>query len=151
MTKPLTQQQAYDIYDFLHQRVFGWTIVIGTRNLGRIDGRTKEAKLADRLLRESIILAPRPDECLKRLQSGEAPEDLWPETHRAFIRFCLWHRCPREVNEPLHDEPIEGNGPRRVWPDFLRQYDKPATLADMPEPPPPSDDIKAFKAARKAS
>lgn len=138
----LTEYEAHRLLDFTQQRVFGWTIVIGMNNSDRTDGRTKAAKLSDRLMRELFLLGPRPDAALDHLMAGKEPELLWPESHREFIRFCLWHRVPRDLNEPLN-EPPEDSGPRREWPDFIHQYDKPATLADMPELPPVSEEYKA--------
>ncbi len=145
----MIEEDAFHLYDFIQQRVFGWTVVLGSNNPHqRIDSRTNQGKLSDRLLREFFVLAPPADECLDRLASGETPENLWPESHREFIRFCLWHRVPRDINEPLIETTPEGCGPARLWPDFLRQYDKVATLSDMPEPPPPSEEYKAFKNRR---
>ncbi len=146
MTGPfssLTEYEAYRLLDFTQQRVFGWTIVIGMNNSDRTDGRTKAAKLSDRLMRELFLLGPRPGAAPGHLMAGKEPELLWPESHREFIRFCLWHRVPRDLNEPLNEELPEDCGPRREWPEFIHQYDKLATLADMPEPPPVSEEFKA--------
>ena len=139
----LTEYDAHHLLDFTQQRVFGWTIVIGMNNSDRTDGRTKAAKLSDRLMRKLFLLGPRPGAALDHLMAGKEPELLWPESHREFIRFCLWHRVPRNLNEPLNEELPEDCGPRREWPDFIYQYDKPATLADMPELPPVSEEFKA--------
>ncbi|WP_421413185.1 hypothetical protein [Agrobacterium tumefaciens] len=101
----LTKYEAHRLLDFTQQRVFGWTIVMGMNNArGRTDGRTKEAKLSHRLMRECFLLGPRPGAALDHLTAGKEPELLWPE--------------------------------------FIHQYDKPATLADMPELPPVSEEFK---------
>ncbi|NSL21754.1 hypothetical protein [Agrobacterium tumefaciens] len=139
----LTEYDAHRLLDFTQKRVFGWTIVIGMNNSDRTDGRTKAAKLSDRLMRECFLLGPRPGAALDHLMAGQEPELLWPESHREFIRFCLWHRVPRDLNEPLNEDLPEDCDPRREWPEFIHQYDKPATLADMPAPPPVSEEFKA--------
>lgn len=152
MTQALTEYEAHRLLDFTQQRFFGWTIVIGMNNArGRTDGRTKEAKLSHRLMRECFLLGPRPGAALDHLMAGKEPELLWPESHREFIRFCLWHRVPRDLNEPLNDDMPEDCGPRPEWPAFIHQYDKPATLADMPELPPESEEFKARFGARTSA
>lgn len=131
----MTEQDAYDLLDFIQQRIFGWTIVMGCDNpSGRMDGRYAKVKAANRLFRDTFLFRSSFKDCAQALQNDEDPALQWPEQYRDFVRFCLWHRCPRTENEPLDDR--EGKWPQpRGLPDFLRQYDKPATLADMPPMP----------------
>jgi hypothetical protein len=149
--RPSTELKAYDLYEFIQKRIFGWTVVLGMNGADKTDGRTKQRKVADRLFREAYLNCPHPDECVQRLLSGEDPETLWPEEQQDFVRFCLWHRVPREMNEPLSEVTFEHRpSDVRVWPDFLLQYNKSARVEDMPPPFPPSDDYRAETTRRIA-
>ncbi len=133
----MIRDEAYQLHDFIQKRIFGWTIVLGMNpETGRTDGRRKEAKLADRLLRESFMTGCKFPEAIEAIQRGEDPVLCWPERFQEFIRFCLWHRVPREMNEPLREKDFdEYPNQSRDWPESFKQYDKPATLADMPPLP----------------
>lgn len=149
--KPQNESNAYDLYDFIQRRIFGWTIVLGMNGADKTHGRTKQRKLADRILRDAYLSCPKHRECVQRFLSGEDPETLWPEEQRDFIRFCLWHRVPREISEPLSEQKFEHRpDDGRVWPDFLRQYNKSADVEDMPPPFPPSDVYRAVNTRRIA-
>lgn len=131
----MTEEDAHDLLDFIQRRLFGWTIAIGWNNpLGKMDGRYTSVKIADRLLRETFLSKSPLNECLKAFERDEDPVLQWPEEYRDFVRFCLLHRCPIQQHEPLLDREDEWPRPRK-WPEFLKQYDKPATLDDMPPLP----------------
>lgn len=150
---PLTQEEAFDLHDFVDERIFGWNVAMySCTKRGFRDGRTKETKNADRLLQDVIFNRPDFDDYVAALMRGEDPADQWPEAFREFIRFCIHHRCPREINEPFSEYGIEKRTEMQgmpMWPDFLRKYDNTATLSEMPEPPPPSDEYKAWEAGRR--
>ncbi|AVH40631.1 hypothetical protein At1D1609_05790 [Agrobacterium tumefaciens] len=143
----MTEEEAMAFHDFIHARLFGWNVAISSNNpRGMCDGRFTSTKIGDRLLREVFLNETHWRDSVAALMAGTDPACLWPEPMRDFIRFCVEHRCPREINEPLSEEGqekrtrMQGMPP---WPEFIHQYDKPATLADMPELPPESDEFKA--------
>lgn len=104
-----------------------------------MDGRYKSAKLSDRMLLDSFLSMSNPNACIEALQRDEDPALQWPGDFRPFVTYCLWHRVSREINEPLVEAKYAENGnPSRIWPEFLHQYNKTATLEDMPPLPSPS-------------
>lgn len=128
----LTQEEAMAFHDFIHARLFGWNVAISSNNpRGMCDGRFTSTKIGDRLLREVFLNETDWRDSVTALMAGTEPARLWPEPLREFIRFCIEHRCPREINEPLSEEghkrrtEMQGMPP---WPDFLRKYDKPGDL-----------------------
>ncbi|CDN91782.1 hypothetical protein [Agrobacterium tumefaciens] len=150
----MTEEEAMAFHDFIHARLFGWNVAISSNNpRGMCDGRFASTKIGDRLLREVFLNETHWRESVAALMAGTEPACLWPEPMREFIRFCIEHRCPREINEPLSEEgcakrtEMQGMPP---WPEFLRKYDKPATLADMPALPPPSEEYARREVRRRA-
>jgi hypothetical protein len=151
---PLSKADAMAFYDFLHQRLFGWNISISSNNpRGMIDGRCKSAKIGDRLLKDVFLNGPHWREFVAFAMDGRDPISLWPEQMQEFVRFCLNHRCLREINEPLSVGGLEKRTMCQgmpAWPEFLNRYDNTATLADMPTLPPASEIYRAMEARRRA-
>ncbi len=145
----MTRDDAYALLDFIQARVFGWTVAIGCNNpSGRMDGRFKSVKLADRVLRDAYLTRTDLDECIAAFERGEDPALQWPEPYQDFIRFVLWHRCPRSVNEPLGKTKRHERHFPREWPEFLHKYNKPATVNDLPPLPGPSEALLELERSR---
>ncbi|MFN7090700.1 MAG: hypothetical protein ACK4P4_09150 [Allorhizobium sp.] len=147
----MTREDAYELLDFIQKRIFGWTIVIGCNNpSGRMDSRYKSVKQADRLFRDAFMPQTEFPECIAAFERDEDPVLQWPVEFQEFVRFCLWHRVPREINEPLSEEKFDHRpNPPRVWPEFLHQYGKTATLDEMPALPGPSERMLKLEADRR--
>lgn len=145
----MKREDAYQLLDFIQGRVFAWTLAIGCDNpRGRMDSRYASVKRADRLLRDAFLSKSSLDDCINAFERDEDPALQWPEPFQEFIYFCLHHRCPREINEPLNGEP-RGEMPAREWPEFLHEYNKPATLADLPPLPEPSERLLDLERRQK--
>jgi len=143
----MKKSDAYALYDLLFQRLLHWDIALACDNpRGRIDGRSKESRRSALLLRDLIGHMPSFDDLIAAIRKDQDPVELWPEPFRETVRFRLWHMVPRAMNEPLSEE-SKSRG--RVWPEFIRQYAKPATCADHPPFPEPSERMKEFSARHR--
>lgn len=150
----MKKADAYIVYDLLFKRLLSWDIALACNNpRGRIDGRSKESRASALLLRDLVGHMPTLDDLIAAIQKDQDPADLWPAAFRETVRFRLWHMVPRAINEPLSEENRQSRqegGASIAWPDFIRQYAKPATCSDHPPFPPPSEPMRNFSRRRRA-
>ncbi|NTF43085.1 hypothetical protein [Rhizobium rhizogenes] len=149
----MNKSDALILYDLLIKRLLNWDIALACNNSrGRIDGRSKESRASALLLRDLVRHMPTFDKLIAAIRKDQDPAELWPPPYRETVRFRLRHMVPRDINEPLSEESRrrrEEDGILIEWPDFIGQYAQPATCADHPPFPPPSERIGEFSKHRR--
>ena len=149
----MTEDDSLALYEFLTSRIFGRDIVLASNNSrGMMDFRTKASRDAHDLMKDIMLNMPAFPELLSTIQNDGDPVALWPSEFQDIVRFRLWHTVPRDINEPLSEHGYEKRQDIQgldAWPEFLKQYAKPATVADHPPFPPKSEVFRKLEARHR--
>ncbi|MFI3904315.1 hypothetical protein [Ochrobactrum sp. S1502_03] len=144
----MTEDDAIDFMVFMHDRIRGWGIPLSVNpRTGFADFRTKAAKQNNTFLTDMALQHAGFENLVKCIQNGGHYADLYPEPMRDIIRFRADHIVPREWNEPSSPVSIQQRAEYQglpPLPDWILRYGKPASIADHPPYPEPTDIFKAW-------
>lgn len=145
----MTEDEAIDFVMFMDERIRGWGTPLSVNpRTGYADFRTRAAKQNHVFTVDLALQGVSFADLLACVQRGGHYADLYPEPMRDVIRFRTDHIVPRDINEPSsalsikHRAEYQGLPPLPEW---ILAYGKPATIADHPPYPEPSDAYKAWK------